>query len=94
MERSIRKDSISSKQMMQGALSRACWNTRTRFFSDSPTYMFRKLLAFTTISFIFVSLAMIRAIVVLPVPGGPNSSRPFTGAMPAFTSRSYSRLSV
>mmetsp|Transcript_9598 Transcript_9598/g.19890 ORF Transcript_9598/g.19890 Transcript_9598/m.19890 type:complete len:263 (-) Transcript_9598:499-1287(-) len=86
--------SISSKMMMWRSLlspfarwsSSASLNRLRMFSSDWPTYLLSTSGPFTTLgSRALSSLPIWRAISVLPVPGGPNSSMPLTCLIPSFS---------
>lgn len=58
----------------------AIWNKVRTSFSLSPTHLLVNELALMLKNVAFAELAMARPIIVLPVPGGPNSNMPLGGA--------------
>lgn len=64
-------ESSSSKKITHGRASRARWNTRRTFASDSPMYMFNSSGPLTEKKFSAQEVATAFAISVFPVPGGP-----------------------
>ena len=69
-------ESSSSKKTTQGRASRARWNTRRTFASDSPIYMFSSSGPLIEKKFSEHEVATALARSVLPVPGGPYSRMP------------------
>ena len=65
---------------MLGAMSLARANRARTSFSDSPKYLLVRLLAEMEKKVDWDSVATARASIVLPVPGGPNSSMPRAGS--------------
>mmetsp|Transcript_18438 Transcript_18438/g.48131 ORF Transcript_18438/g.48131 Transcript_18438/m.48131 type:complete len:280 (-) Transcript_18438:868-1707(-) len=95
--RCLQMASISSKMMMCSSLSspRALYsasasaNSARMFSSLCPMYWFRISGPFTILGSLPLSILPIcRAMSVLPVPGGPYSSMPFTCEMPSFSTTS------
>lgn len=69
-------ESSSSKKMTHGLASRARWNTRRTFASDSPMYMLSSSGPLTEKKFREQDVATALARSVLPVPGGPYKRIP------------------
>ena len=79
LRRSLRKASISSIKIIEGASLRAKLNVACTIFCDSPNHMFMAVDIFKLIKAAPDSLAMALASMVLPVPGGPYNSTPLGG---------------
>ena len=76
-------ESISSKNMMQGAACLAFLNISLTPFSDSPTHFERSSGPFILMKLASLSFAAALAINVFPVPGGPYSNKPLGGVASA-----------
>mmetsp|Transcript_761 Transcript_761/g.1356 ORF Transcript_761/g.1356 Transcript_761/m.1356 type:complete len:281 (+) Transcript_761:496-1338(+) len=74
-------ESTSSMKMTHGASRLARVNTALAFFSDSPNHLFSTEDASTLKKLAPPSVATALASIVLPVPGGPNKSTPFTASL-------------
>ena len=85
LSRLLSKLSTSSMKMTQGASLLASVKTAFAFFSLSPSHLFSTLDASMDRKVAWPSVATALASMVLPVPGGPNSSTPLTAsfAMPS-----------
>mmetsp|Transcript_39317 Transcript_39317/g.98426 ORF Transcript_39317/g.98426 Transcript_39317/m.98426 type:complete len:264 (-) Transcript_39317:317-1108(-) len=81
-KRLVAMASISSMKMMDGEFSRAIRNTSRTILGPSPRYFCTNSDPTTRMKDAFVCDATARAIIVLPVPGGPKSSTPLGGSMP------------
>mmetsp|Transcript_19599 Transcript_19599/g.43706 ORF Transcript_19599/g.43706 Transcript_19599/m.43706 type:complete len:253 (+) Transcript_19599:648-1406(+) len=91
--------SISSKNMMVGAAARALRNSACTAFSLSPSHLLSSSGPRTARKFILLSVASAFAIRVFEHPGGPYSSTPLGGLIPAFAkscgcSRGHSTTSL
>mmetsp|Transcript_10619 Transcript_10619/g.21017 ORF Transcript_10619/g.21017 Transcript_10619/m.21017 type:complete len:273 (-) Transcript_10619:315-1133(-) len=81
-KRFVAMASISSMKMMDGEFSRAILNTSRTIRGPSPRYFCTNSDPTTRMKDAFVCEATARAIMVLPVPGGPKSSTPRGGSIP------------
>mmetsp|Transcript_17720 Transcript_17720/g.44668 ORF Transcript_17720/g.44668 Transcript_17720/m.44668 type:complete len:202 (-) Transcript_17720:203-808(-) len=72
-------ESTSSMKMMEGAAARAMSNRQRTMRSLSPRYLDASVADDTLKKVHPVSVATALASMVLPVPGGPNSSTPLKG---------------
>ena len=79
-------ESSSSKKMTHGLASRARWNTRRTFASDSPMYMLSSSGPLTEKKLSEHVVATALASSVLPVPGGPYRSTPLRFFTPSLNS--------
>mmetsp|Transcript_19657 Transcript_19657/g.36851 ORF Transcript_19657/g.36851 Transcript_19657/m.36851 type:complete len:245 (+) Transcript_19657:811-1545(+) len=77
----LNSESTSSIKMTHGASRLARVKTALAFFSDSPSHLFSTEEASTLRKEAPPSVATALASMVLPVPGGPNSSTPFTASL-------------
>lgn len=74
--RAVNSESISSTNITLGYYTLAIVNRVLTIFSPSPTHLLVRELAEIEKNVEFDSLAIALPIRVLPVPGGPNSSKP------------------
>mmetsp|Transcript_9934 Transcript_9934/g.25746 ORF Transcript_9934/g.25746 Transcript_9934/m.25746 type:complete len:273 (+) Transcript_9934:197-1015(+) len=81
-KRLVAMASISSMKMMEGAFSLAILNTSRTILGPSPRYFCTNSDPTTRMKDALVCDATARAIIVLPVPGGPKSSTPLGGSIP------------
>src|SRR5205809_567804 len=79
-ERDERSESISSTNMIDGAIAFASPKRARTSFSLSPCHLEVKLDADIEKKVDFDSVATALASIVLPVPGGPNRSIPLAGS--------------
>mmetsp|Transcript_9771 Transcript_9771/g.20325 ORF Transcript_9771/g.20325 Transcript_9771/m.20325 type:complete len:385 (-) Transcript_9771:963-2117(-) len=79
-DRAERSESISSMKMIAGCRSRATSNSARMSFSPSPIHLEVTVAALIVKNVHLASVATALASSVFPVPGGPNSSTPRTGA--------------
>mmetsp|Transcript_50192 Transcript_50192/g.106891 ORF Transcript_50192/g.106891 Transcript_50192/m.106891 type:complete len:276 (-) Transcript_50192:1650-2477(-) len=77
----LSRESTSSMKTTHGASRRARVKTALAFFSDSPSHLFSTEEASTLRKDAPPSVATAFASMVLPVPGGPNSSTPLTASL-------------
>ena len=68
-------------KMMAGCKQVATANRARASFSGSPIHLLVRTAVLMLMKVAFAWLAMQRPIMLLPVPGGPNSSSPFAGAL-------------
>ena len=73
-------ESISSTKIIDGALALATSNKARTSCSDSPYHLLANDDDWILKKVELDSVAAARASMVLPVPGGPNSSIPVTGS--------------
>ena len=78
-------ESISSKNMMQGAICLARLNIWRMALSLSPSHLLATSGPFTEMKLVPDSLATALAMSVFPVPGGPYRRMPFPGLMPSLS---------
>ena len=79
--RADRTESISSMKMTAGCRAAATAKSALTIFSPSPIHLEVRDPALMLKKVALMLLAMALPIRVLPVPGGPKSSRPFGGAL-------------